>query len=146
MVASGPKAEMQFKYWDLKRRGMIQSEIARKYDISRQAVNKSIKLHERDVMYRLLETAQANGALVEWFDASRGVLIGITPQLGNLPSIMILDYNNRVRMFFDQSGNPERDLAISTMKDLKETVLTSLGIDAREEASFRGIIKKVYEG
>ena len=146
MVKSRPKAELQFRYWDLKRRGMTQSEIARKFNISRQAVNKSIKLHERDVMYRLLESAQTSGALVEWFDASRGVLIGVTPQLGNLPAMIILDYNNRVRTYFDQTGNPDRAMSLQTIEDIKETVRSSLGIDVRDAVSFRSILKRVYEG
>lgn len=146
MAKRGPKGELQFKYWDLRRRGMTQSEIARKFDISRQAVNKSIKLHEREVMYRLLENAQTSGALVEWFDASRGVLIGVTPQLGNLPLLMILDYGNKVRTYFDQSGNPDIELARSTIEDIKSTVRSSLGIDVSDEVSFRSILKRVYEG
>ena len=146
MVTSGPKAEMQFKYWDLKRKGATQSHIAREFDISRQSVNKSIKLHEKAVMYRLLEAAQTSGGIVEWSDVSRGVLIGLTPQLGDLPFLIIVDYLNRVRMFYDQSSNADRGIARSTMEDLRTNLGSSLGIDIRGDVAFRTILKAVYEG
>ncbi len=146
MLGNEQRAKMQFKYWDLRRKGMTQSEIARKFGITRQAVSKSVKLHERDVMYRLLETAQTSSILVEWFDASRGILIGITPQLNDLPCLILMDERGKVRTFFDQSINTRRELALSVLDDLKERIHTCLGIDIREETSFKAILRSVYKG
>ncbi len=145
MVTSGPKAEMQFRYWDLKRKGATQSQIAREFGISRQAVNKSIKIHEKAVMYRILEAVQTAGGIVEWSDASRGILIGLTPQLGDLQYLIILDPLNRVRMFYDQSSNADREIARSTMEELRSTLSSSLGINIKGEVAFRTILRIVYE-
>lgn len=53
MAGPEPRPEMQFTYWDLHRKGMTQAQIAREFNITRQAVNKSLKLYERVMMYRL---------------------------------------------------------------------------------------------
>ena len=55
MLKIGKSSEAQFHYWDLRRKGMKQSDIARKYDITRQSVSKSIKVQEREIVIRLLE-------------------------------------------------------------------------------------------
>jgi hypothetical protein len=133
----------QFIYWDLRRKGMTQSEIARNFEISRQSVNKSVKLQERYTMYRLIESAKTTGSLVENFDASRGTLIGINPQLGNLPFLTIVDQKNGLRTFYDQSGNRDRETALSVLGDLKDVVSGSLNMDLRDETSFKSILRRI---
>lgn len=137
--------ERQFRYWNLRRKGETQSEIARKFGITRQSVNKSIKLHEREVMYRLIETARISRTLVEWFDAKKGVLIGITPQLGNLHCIILVDNLNKTWVFHDQSKNEDRELAASIIGDLKESIKVSIGMDLKEEITFRSILGSIYK-
>jgi hypothetical protein len=139
------KLGKQFRYWDLRRKGETQSEISRKFGISRQSVNKSIKLFESEVMYRLIETARSSGTLVEWFDASKGVLIGITPQLGDLRCLILLDNQNKIRTFHDQTKNENREMAASIMGDLKESIKASIGMDLREETTFKSVLGSIYK-
>ena len=89
MFKFGRGPEAQFTYWDLRRKGLNQSEIARKFDITRQSVSKSIKVQEREVVIRLLDTAQVSGILPQWYDQRRGVLVGNIPMLGSLRCIVV---------------------------------------------------------
>ncbi len=139
------RLEKQFRYWNLRRKGETQSEIARKFKITRQSVNKSIKLYEREVMYKLIEAARSSQTLIEWFDASKGVLIGITPQLGNLHCLIFIDNQNKIRTFFDQSKNEDRELAASIIGDIKESIKVSIGMDLKEEITFRSILGSIYK-
>jgi hypothetical protein len=142
----GSRPEAQFTYWDLRRRGKTQSDIARTFDISRQAVNKSMKLAERDLLFRLLDTAQMSGILVEWQDARKGVLIGITPQLGNLGCLMVVDPENNIRMFYDQDGNKDKGSRNKLMKEMDEVMEKALGIRVNNKDTFRDILKKIIRG
>jgi hypothetical protein len=146
MGKRGSKPEAQFTYWDLRRRGESQSDIARKYEISRQAVNKSMKLAERDILYRLLDTAQMSGVLVEWQDARKGVLVGITPQLGNLGCMMVVDPQNKIRMFYDQDNNTNKKSKKKIMKQLDDVLEKSLRINVDQDDEFRVILKHIVRG
>jgi hypothetical protein len=142
MAKRGPKTEHQFRYWHLRRRGASQSNIARDHDITRQAVSKSIQLVERDVMFRLLDTAQMSGILVEWYDARRGVLIGLTPQLGNLGCIIVIDGTNRPRQFYDQDGNLDDEVRKRTMAELAKTLKDALGLVV-DGSTFSQVLKQL---
>ena len=146
MARRGPKTEQQFTYWHLRRTGRSQSDIARRFDITRQAVSKAVKLQEREVIFRLLDTAQMSGALVEWYAERRGVLIGVVPQLGNLACIMMIDSANRSRVFFDQDGNDDREARAKTMDELRSVLDAVLGVDVAEDANFKTIIKTIIKG
>ena len=146
MGKRGSKPEAQFVYWDLRRKGMTQSEIARKFGITRQAVNKSMKLAERDVLYRLLDTAQTSGILVEWQNANKGVLIGITPQLGNLGCVMVLDAGNKIRIFYDQTGSKDAKVRARVMRELDEVLNKTLGLRVDPKMEFKHLIKLIVRG
>jgi len=146
MGKRGSKPEAQFTYWDLRRRGMNQSEIARKYEITRQAVNKSVKLAERDVLYRLLDTAQTSGILVEWQDAWKGALIGISPQLGNMACVMILDVENRVRVFYDQDKAKDKERKATVIWEMDAVLNAALGLRVDPKMKFKEIMKLIVRG
>jgi DNA-binding Lrp family transcriptional regulator len=141
MAKRGPKTEQQFRYWHMRRMGRSQADIAREVGITRQAVSKSIQLLERDVVFRLLDTAQMSGVLVEWYDAERGVLVGVTPQLGNLVSVLLIDGSNRTRLFYDQTNNPDEDVKGRTMEELTEVLGTSLGVTLGPGVDFDAIVR-----
>jgi transcriptional regulator len=134
---------IQFVYWNLRRHGLSQAEIARRFKISRQAVNKSIMLQEREVLFRLLECAQTSGVLVEWQDAVAGVLIGITPQLGNLPCIMVVDRNKRILMFYDQARNQDKAVRAKVTAGLRNTLEETLRLSIDNDASFKDVIEAI---
>ena len=144
MVSRGQRSEMGFRYWDMRRKGMTQAEISRRFEISRQAVNRSISLQERDVMYRLLEVAQMSGTLVEWFSALKGILVGTTPQLESRSSIMVLDIDNNIRIYYDQTDNSDMEMARSKLNELRSTLKDTLGMEMYEKRTFRSVLNSVY--
>ena len=137
------KPQAQFEYWHARRLGKTQAQIARQYDITRQAVNKSIKLAEREVLFRLLDSAQMSGILVEWQDHYKGVLIGITPQLGNLVCVMIIDQNNNIRIFYDQAKNKNKVEAEKTIEQLKKLLFEIFGLKIGNKESFKEILGRI---
>jgi len=136
-------SQMQFRYWDLARKGRSQSEIARDFSISRQAVNRSIKLQEREVMVLLLDRAQDSGVLVEFYDERLGVLAGITPQLGNRLVLMLVDDTGRVRVFYDQEGNHDEAARRQVLADMARTVRSSMGLEADPELPMIEIVRAI---
>ena len=145
MAKRGPKTDQQFRYWHMRRLGKSQADIAREMDITRQAVSKSIQLMERDVMFRLLETAQMSGVLVEWYDAERGVLVGLTPQLGNLVCVLLIDDSNRPRLFYDQSRNPDEDVKRRTLRELVHVLEVTIGVVVGPGVDFDAIVTAITQ-
>ena len=145
MAKRGPKTDQQFRYWHMRRLGKSQADIAREMDITRQAVSKSIQLMERDVMFRLLETAQMSGVLVEWYDAERGVLVGLTPQLGNLVCVLLIDDSNRPRLFYDQSTNPDEDVKRRTLRELVHVLEVTIGVVVGPGVDFDAIVTAITQ-
>jgi len=103
MGLRGKKADRQFQYWNLRRKGMGQSEIARKYGVSRQSISKSLAAFERDVSLRLLEHAKASDALIEYYDPKKGLLLGFIPQVNNALYMLVIDSSNSIKAFYDPS-------------------------------------------
>lgn len=138
----GTPKNAQFTYWNKRRKGKKQSTIAKEHNITRQAVNKSIKLQERDILFRLLDTARSSGILVEWQDVERGILIGISPQLGNIPCILILDDHNEIQLFYDQTNNSNAQIKKKIYTKMQDLLKNILQININQTDSFQDIINK----
>ncbi|UCC92478.1 MAG: hypothetical protein JSW25_07350 [Thermoplasmata archaeon] len=145
MARRGPKTDQQFRYWHMVRTGKNQADIAREHGVSRQAVSKAVQTAEREVVFQLLDTAQMSGVLVEWYDARLGILIGITPQLGNLACILVIDVAYRPRLFFDQSQNTDVDVVMRTMEDIREVLSLAIGLELDHGATFKDIIDRIVK-
>lgn len=75
-VISGYLTSRLFDIWDLNRTGLIQSDIAEKLGISRQAVNQALQEATAKVTKALTETATINKIAVESIDSTSGTLTG----------------------------------------------------------------------
>lgn len=124
---------------------MIQSDISRKYAVTRQSISKSVKLQERDVMVRLLDHARISGILVELYDEYHGFLVGIVPQLDNISCLMIIDSNNKPKLFFDQDGNNDKMKRAGTMKEIRTVIEGAVGLRIDVKRSFRQILDQLIE-
>lgn len=145
MMKPGSRRYAQFTYWNLRRKGKIQSEIARDHGISRQAVNKSVKLMERDILYRMLEFCRTSGALVEWTDAERGVTVGIITQLERIGCILLVDDSGSMRMFYDTDRIVKGKERKQVMTELQILLRDALGIEIGLKDTFKEIIEKIIE-
>jgi hypothetical protein len=140
MFKKGKQSEIQFEYWNLRRKGHSQSEIARKFNITRQSISKSVKVIERDVAIRLLESAQMSGILPQYYDEVMGILIGTIPPLGNIKCILIIDNQNNSKLFYDPSSNPDMRSRDEFIEDLKETLNSITGTNSFKKLSFEDCI------
>lgn len=100
----------QFTYWDMQRSGQSQAEIAEAKQVSRQAVSKAIKAQEYRVMEMLLELAQSIGALVEWHDHKKGVLVGQITQLDGMACLIVVDRKDQLKVVYDNDDNLSDEL------------------------------------
>ena len=145
MFRKGPGAEAQFNYWNLRRGGRSQSDIARMYGITRQSVSKSVKVQERDVVIRLLEHAQVSGILPTYYDQVLGILIGTIPPLGNLKCLLIIDDKNDSKMFYDPSANPDRSLKEASQMELGKVLNSVLSTDRFDGLDFLATIDELMK-
>jgi transcriptional regulator with XRE-family HTH domain len=128
MFRKGSSREAQFNYWNLRRRGISQSEIARRFEITRQSVSKSVKVQERDVVIRLLEWAQTSGILPVYYDQILGILIGTIPPLGNIKCLLIIDDGSNSRIYYDPEANPDKvsgDRSLEELRTILERIFDS---------------------
>ena len=128
---------MHFTYWDLLRKGKSQVEIATMYNISRQAVNKTVKAQNHKVMVGLLELARSIGALVEWQDETKGLLAGIIPQLEDRVCLILVDENNQNKVFYNNIS----DTKMKYHDDLINAIKRSLEITIAIKSSFEEILQ-----
>jgi len=71
----------QLGVWSLMRQGLSQSEIARRMDISRQAVNQLVQTIPSKISAALFDAAKLNEVHPTMIDTSRGVLLGFSKEL-----------------------------------------------------------------
>jgi hypothetical protein len=138
-------SESQFHYWDLRRRGVPQSEISKDHNVSRQAVSKAIMAEERAVEIRLLQHAESSGILVEWYDKSKGILIGIIPPLGDIICIMLIDRTDRIRIHYDPEalkGRSGREKAFNILKGDLHAIYGRVFVDCSQT---RTLISKITQ-
>ncbi|GEM_PF-3277489 len=144
MTVNYETAPTAFTYWNMRRKGIIQSEIARHFGISRQAVNRSIHDIERIILSDLLEMARSSDVMVDWTSAVKGVLVGSSRQLGGLYCLIIIDDSGRPRVFYDtRTLGIEHDNRAEITK-IKDVIRRSLGLELRDEMTFRSILGSLY--
>jgi hypothetical protein len=71
-----PIDEKQFKFWKLRRDGLPNINIARSFNISRQAVSRALISMNKRIEDTLLEMAQSNQIEMVGINAERGILFG----------------------------------------------------------------------
>ena len=148
MKSAQRKKSREFQYWHLARTGTSQAEIARSFapdEPTRQAVNKAVRNQVQKQLLRLLDAAETAGVLVEWQDATIGVLVGVSPQLGGLASIFIVDASDRVQLFYDQSGNTDESAKAQVQSRLTATLKSVLGLEVPSAATILDVIEAIVE-
>lgn len=136
---------MKYKYWNFFRKGESISNIASKFNITRQGVHKSIKQMDMEITTRLLETARSSRILVEWHDKTKGVLIGISPQLGDLLSLIIIDQGNQLRIFYNQTINKNSTIKNEILKELRSVLLETINLSISQDESFKNILDNIIK-
>jgi DNA-binding CsgD family transcriptional regulator len=97
MIAEGYRLSLHSAYltprqldvWDLMHNGLTQSDIARKLNISRQAVNQLVQTIPQKVEAALYDASRLNGVEPRIVDSARGVLLGWSKEFQTETIIMV---------------------------------------------------------
>lgn len=99
-----PIYEKQFKFWKLRRDGLPNINIARLFNISRQAVSRALISMDKRIENTLLEMAQANQIEMESINAEAGILFGHSIPL-NANSIIFVSAKYGVQVWYEHEGD-----------------------------------------
>jgi transcriptional regulator len=96
--------ERQFAFWQLRRSGLVNIQIADRFKISRQAVSKALLSMDRKVEETLIEMAQANQIEVERLNPEIGVLFGRSVPF-DAAAIVFVSAEHGVQVWYEHEGD-----------------------------------------
>ncbi|HEY9247212.1 MAG TPA: hypothetical protein VIO11_10235 [Candidatus Methanoperedens sp.] len=99
-----PINDRQFEFWKLRRSGLLNVNIARSFNISKQAVSRALLTMDERIEKTLLEMAQANQIEVERVNAKRGILFGHSVPL-NTSAIIFVSEKQGMQVWYEHEGN-----------------------------------------
>ena len=99
-----PIDEKQFKFWKLRRDGLPNINIARSFNISRQAVSRALISMDKRVEDTLLEMAQSNQIEMVGMNAERGILFGHSIPF-NANAIIFVSAKHGVQVWYEHEGD-----------------------------------------
>ena len=99
-----PIDEKQFKFWKLRRDGLPNINIARSFNISRQAVSRALISMDKRIEDTLLEMAQANQIEVDKLNAERGILFGHSVPF-DANAIIFVSEKHGVQVWYEHEGD-----------------------------------------
>ena len=96
--------DRQFAFWNLRRSGLPNIQIADRFRISRQAVSKALLAMDRKVEETLIKMAQANQIDVERMNAEVGVLFGRSVPF-DAAAIVFVSADRGVQVWYEHEGD-----------------------------------------
>jgi len=99
-----PLNDKQFEFWRLRRSGIISIDIARLFNISKQAVSKALLTMDERIEKTLLEMARANQIEVEKINMERGILFGHSVPF-NASAIIFVSAKHGMQVWYEHEGN-----------------------------------------
>ncbi|HJH31148.1 MAG TPA: hypothetical protein C5S50_02935 [Methanosarcinaceae archaeon] len=99
-----PIDEKQFKFWKLRRDGLPNINIARSFNISRQAVSRALISMDKRVEDTLFEMAQSNQIEMISMNAERGILFGHSIPF-NANAIIFVSAKHGVQVWYEHEGD-----------------------------------------
>jgi len=99
-----PLTDKQFEFWRLRRSGILSIDIARLFNISKQAVSKALLTMDERIENTLLEMAQANQIEVEKINLGRGILFGHSAPF-NSSAIIFVSAKRGMQVWYKHEGN-----------------------------------------
>ncbi len=99
-----PLNDRQFEFWRLRRSGLPNINIARSFNISKQAVSRAILTMDERIEKTLLEMARANLIEVEKVKPERGILFGHSVPF-NVNTIIFVSAKHGVQVWYEHEGN-----------------------------------------
>jgi hypothetical protein len=99
-----PLNDKQFEFWRLRRSGLPNINIARLFNISKQAVSRALITMDERIEKTLLEMAHANQIKVEKVNSARGILFGHSVPF-NASAIIFVSAKHGMQVWYEHEGN-----------------------------------------
>ncbi len=99
-----PLNDKQFEFWKLRRSGLLNVNIARSFNISKQAVSRALLTMDERIEKTLLEMARANQIEVERVNAKRGILFGHSVPF-NADAMIFVSAKHGMQVWYEHEGN-----------------------------------------
>ncbi len=99
-----PMDEKQFKFWKLRRDGLPNINIARSFNISRQAVSRALIGMNKRIENTLLDMAQANQIEMESINVEWGILFGHSIPF-DANAIIFVSAKHGVQVWYEHEGD-----------------------------------------
>ncbi|RXA19740.1 hypothetical protein EQO05_07790 [Methanosarcina sp. MSH10X1] len=98
-----PAGEKQFEFWVLRRNGLPNINIAKRFGVSRQAVSRALLSMDKRIEEVLFEMARANRIEVEKLDPKKGILFGKSiPFKAN--AIIFVSVKHGMQVWYEHEG------------------------------------------
>jgi hypothetical protein len=99
-----PLNDKQFEFWKMKRSGILSIDIARFFNISKQAISRAIITMDERIEMTLLEMAIANQIEVEKVNSGRGFLFGSSVPF-NTSVLIFVSAKHGMQVWYKHEGN-----------------------------------------
>jgi DNA-binding CsgD family transcriptional regulator len=102
--------------WDLKSSGLQEAHIAKKLNITRQTVHKSLDIANLKIGDALQEVAKINKIDIETVSAERGFLKGYSNPF-KTPAFVTFSAKNGIQVWYKHDGNCEKCKKLETCRN-----------------------------
>lgn len=99
-----PLNDKQFEFWRLRRSGLSNINIARSFNISKQAVSRALITMDERIEKTLLEMARVNQIEMEKVKSKRGVLFGRSVPF-NVNAIIFVSAKHGMQVWYEHEGD-----------------------------------------
>ena len=103
-LSTGYLTLKQRQIWGLKGKGLLETNIARRLNITRQTVHKALNVANTKVSQALQETARVNKIRVKTVDPTNGILIGYSQEF-KTDALITFSARNGVQIWYRHEGD-----------------------------------------
>lgn len=119
-LSTGYLTPTQRKIWDLKSTGIPEAGVARKLNVTRQTVHKSLDIANLKIAQSLEETARINKIKIQTLKPEAGFLIGYSAHF-QTKALITFSVKNGLQLWYKHEGNCKN---CEQLKTCRETLLT----------------------
>jgi hypothetical protein len=105
-LSTGYLTPKQKTVWNLRSKGLIEANIARRLNVTRQTVHKALNVVNTKISQALLETAKISKIEVETVDPTNGILIGYSPEY-KTTAMITFSARNGIQIWYRREGDCE---------------------------------------
>jgi len=116
-LSTGYLTSKQKQIWNLKNKGLLETNIARRLNITRQTVHKALDVANTKVSQALQETARLNKIKVKTVDPADGILMGYSPEF-KTDALITFSAKNGVQVWYRHDGDCENCDQLQTCKTM----------------------------